>query len=68
MNSSVKSLEQLRAACSDGRVAELKGFGAKSQQKILEGLEFLDKAGKRFLLYEAVEVAQFPVSLKARKP
>lgn len=54
----IESLEQLRMACQAGKVAELKGFGAKSQQKILEGLDFLEKAGKRFLLYEAIEVAQ----------
>ncbi|MFO1095608.1 MAG: helix-hairpin-helix domain-containing protein [Planctomycetaceae bacterium] len=32
------SLADLRAAAEQGRIAELKGFGAKSQQVILEGL------------------------------
>ena len=32
-----RSVEALAAACRDGRVAGLPGFGAKSQEKILEG-------------------------------
>ncbi|MCS6977685.1 MAG: DNA polymerase/3'-5' exonuclease PolX [Gemmatales bacterium] len=53
----IDSLEKLRTACQSGRVAELRGFGAKTQQKILEGLQFLDQTGKRFLLSEAQEIA-----------
>src|SRR5437870_3223456 len=30
------SLDRLKAACEAGQVADLKGFGAKTQQKILE--------------------------------
>jgi DNA polymerase (family 10) len=43
----VDSLDALRAACEDGRVAKLKGFGAKTQQKILDGLRFLREVGQR---------------------
>jgi DNA polymerase (family 10) len=43
----VDNLEALQAACEDGRVASLKGFGAKTQQKILEGLRFLSEVGQR---------------------
>jgi DNA polymerase (family 10) len=53
----IDSLEKLRRACESGQVAQLKGFGEKTQQKILEGLKFLDQAGKRFLLSEAQEIA-----------
>src|SRR5437763_6998922 len=35
----IENLDQLRQACEQGKIAELKGFGAKTQQKILEGLE-----------------------------
>jgi len=53
----VDSLEKLRTACQADQVARLKGFGARTQQKILEGLEFLSKTGKRFLISEAQAVA-----------
>ena len=53
----IDTLDKLKAACEAGTIADLKGFGAKTQQKILEGLAFLDKTGKRFLLSEAMEMA-----------
>src|SRR5207253_664400 len=34
----IRTLDELKAACESGQVAKLKGFGAKTQQKILEGL------------------------------
>src|SRR5262249_3856060 len=37
----IDDLDKLRKACQEDRVAALKGFGAKTQQKILEGIEFL---------------------------
>ena len=52
----VTSLDTLVEACEAGRVAELSGFGAKSQQKILEGVRYLHSVAGRFLLPEA-EVA-----------
>ncbi|MBX7259543.1 MAG: hypothetical protein K1Y02_24495, partial [Candidatus Hydrogenedentes bacterium] len=36
----VHTLNGLERACKDGRVAALKGFGAKTQDKILEGIAF----------------------------
>lgn len=43
----VTTIQELQVACEDNRVAGLKGFGAKSQQKIVEGLRFLsDTAGR----------------------
>src|SRR5262249_3710620 len=36
-----------KAACESGEVAKQKGFGAKTQQKILEGLANLEKFGHR---------------------
>src|SRR5207302_2788047 len=44
-------------ACQHGRVAELKGFGAKTQQKILEGIDFLSQAGQRVRLDQALDLA-----------
>jgi len=46
----VDSLEKLKAACEEGKVAELSGFGAKTQTKILEGIAANEKYADRFLL------------------
>src|SRR5258705_2682232 len=35
----IETVEQLEAACKEGKVAGLKGFGAKTQTNILEGIE-----------------------------
>ncbi len=36
----VTSLDQLEAACRDGRVERLRGFGAKSVERLLRGLDW----------------------------
>jgi DNA polymerase (family 10) len=54
----VEDLEKLAAACHEDRVAALKGFGAKTQQKILEGIQFLGQGGDRVRIDVAYEVAQ----------
>ncbi|WP_010586214.1 DNA polymerase/3'-5' exonuclease PolX [Schlesneria paludicola] len=46
----ITSLEQLKIACEAGKVAELKGFGKKTEKSILEGLPHALEAGKRFLI------------------
>ncbi len=43
----IDTIEQLKAACEAGTVADLKGFGKKTQDKILEGIALLDSFGKR---------------------
>ncbi|HYV36853.1 MAG TPA: DNA polymerase/3'-5' exonuclease PolX, partial [Gemmataceae bacterium] len=50
----IDTLEKLKQACDAGQVAELKGFGAKTQQKIMEGLAFLDQMGERLRLDQAL--------------
>ena len=42
----VDDLDKLKAACEDDRVAKLKGFGKKTQQKVLEGVEFPQEDGR----------------------
>src|SRR5205823_1678479 len=37
----IDDLDKLKAACETDQVAGLRGFGAKTQQKILEGIAFL---------------------------
>ena len=43
----IDTIAQLKAACEAGIVADLKGFGKKTQDKILEGIALLDSFGKR---------------------
>ncbi|TWU05725.1 DNA polymerase/3'-5' exonuclease PolX [Stieleria varia] len=43
----IDTLDDLRAACQAGLVAKLKGFGAKTEQMILEGLEIAEQAAQR---------------------
>jgi DNA polymerase (family 10) len=45
----VESLADLRAAGESGKIAVLKGFGAKTEAKILEGIDFLESVGDRIL-------------------
>ncbi len=49
----VKTLDELRDACEQHRVRELKGFGAKTEATILEGLEIAAEADRRILWAEA---------------
>jgi DNA polymerase (family 10) len=43
----IDTLEKLKAACESGEVAKQKGFGEKTQQRILAGLNHLEKVGGR---------------------
>jgi DNA polymerase (family 10) len=54
----ISDLDALQKACEDGRVAKLKGFGAKTQEKILGGLAFLAQTGHRIRLDQASELAE----------
>ena len=45
----VTDIALLQAACADGRVAELKGFGPKTQANILAGIRNREAYGKRHL-------------------
>ena len=56
----VDSLDALRAAATEGRVRELKGFGPKAETAILEALEAHEErpAGTRVALPGALEVAE----------
>lgn len=53
----IDDLDKLRAACAEARVAALKGFGEKTQAKIVEGLDFLSRVGERVRLDQALPVA-----------
>jgi DNA polymerase (family 10) len=53
----IDDLAKLKQACEEGRIASLKGFGARTQQKILEGIAFLGQGGDRVRLDQAEAVA-----------
>ncbi|MGQ0612429.1 MAG: PHP domain-containing protein [Planctomycetaceae bacterium] len=53
-----QTVEELRAAAQDGRLAEIKGFGAKTARKILEGIEFLESSRGQVLLPDAWALAE----------
>jgi DNA polymerase (family 10) len=49
----VKSIADLEAACKDGRVSVLSGFGQKTADNLLQGIEQRRKHSGRFLLGDA---------------
>lgn len=53
----VDSIESLTQVCQDGKVAELKGFGEKTQEKILSGIKNREAYAARHLWWKAREVA-----------
>ncbi len=54
----IDSIEALEAACKDGRVAALDGFGEKSQSKILEAIAFKRQFASRHRLVDAIAAAE----------
>lgn len=67
----VETLEQLRTACQEQRVRELKGFGAKTEEIILKGLAIAEQGQERTRWAEAdaivAEVLEHMHSLKGIK-
>lgn len=53
----IKTKEDLIKALKSGEVEELKGFGEKTVQNILDGIAQRESAGDRILLADAVEIA-----------
>jgi DNA polymerase (family X) len=52
----IESMADLRAAGETGLIAKLKGFGGKTEAKILEGIAFVEKAGERILQSDALRL------------
>ncbi|MGD0016684.1 MAG: DNA polymerase/3'-5' exonuclease PolX [Verrucomicrobiia bacterium] len=63
----VDSIDKLEAACKAGKVAQLEGFGEKSQTKILEGIVLVRQFGSRHHYHTALAAA-LPIleTLRAR--
>jgi DNA polymerase (family X) len=54
----IVDIATLTTACTDGRVAELDGFGAKTQEKILAGIKNREAYGRRHLWWDAAAIAE----------
>ncbi len=49
----ITSIDKLRQAVVKHRIAKLKGFGAKTEEKILQSLDGMEESGRRVYLAEA---------------
>ncbi|MBI4659749.1 MAG: DNA polymerase/3'-5' exonuclease PolX [Verrucomicrobia bacterium] len=54
----ITTVDQLETACKAGKVADLDGFGEKTQSKILEGIQFRRTYASRHLLSDALALAE----------
>jgi len=54
----VESIEQLEQLCKEGKIAGLKGFGAKTQENILDGISRRRSYATRHLLSDALPVSE----------
>jgi DNA polymerase (family 10) len=54
----IEGVDGLEKACRDGLVREVKGFGARTEQKILEGIQRMRTASTRVRLSDAREVGE----------
>jgi DNA polymerase (family X) len=54
----IDSVDGLAAAIRDGKLADLAGFGAKSEENLLRGIELLEKAQGRVTLDVATDLAE----------
>ena len=54
----VTTLGELEYACQENRLVDLDGFGAKTQDKVLEGIAFLKKYQERWLISDALDAAK----------
>lgn len=62
----IASLEELEAACQDGRLDALAGFGAKTQENILKGIAGLARYQGQYRLDSALQdAAQLVAQLEA---
>ncbi|HUD37432.1 MAG TPA: DNA polymerase/3'-5' exonuclease PolX [Streptosporangiaceae bacterium] len=59
----ISSVDELAEAIEQGRLADLKGFGARSEEKIASGIEFLRGLDQRAPINVAAEIADRIVAL-----
>ncbi len=54
----ITTIGELEYACQENRLVDLEGFGSRTQEKILKGIELLRKYSERHLISEAREIAE----------
>jgi len=54
----IRSVAELKAAAEAGKVREVKGFGEKTEKKILDGIAALEARGQTLLLNEALRASE----------
>jgi DNA polymerase (family 10) len=54
----IKTIGELEYACLENRLVDLQGFGQKSQEKILQGIQQVKKYQGQYLYGEVIEPAQ----------
>ncbi len=59
----LKSMADLRAAAEAGQIAKLKGFGAKTEANILEGIAFVETTGGRIRQDQALLLVEPVIEL-----
>jgi DNA polymerase (family X) len=64
----IDSVESLEAAAREGRLAKLKGFGPKTAQKILRGIEFYRSSGTRVLHHRGTATARALLAMVRAHP
>ncbi len=57
-NLKIKNLKDLEKAAKEGKIRHLPNFGEKSEQNILQAIEFLKRSKGRFLISEALAIAE----------
>ncbi|MGH2681604.1 MAG: DNA polymerase/3'-5' exonuclease PolX [Actinomycetota bacterium] len=54
----VTSMEELMDALHEGRIRDLKGFGAKTEENLLRGIHLMQQSGGRIQLGAAIDLAE----------
>jgi DNA polymerase (family X) len=57
-NLHIASIEELAEAIHDGRLKGLKGFGEKTEENILRGIDLMQQTGARVLISTAMDLAE----------
>ncbi len=54
----IKDLDSLKNEAEEGNIKDIKGFGEKTEKKIIDGIEMLEEISGRHLLDEVIPVAE----------
>lgn len=54
----ISTLDELKRACLDAKLRSLSGFGAKTEEGILRGIERREEYGKRHLWWDVSEITE----------